>query len=172
MKFVTNVNRLRIGDESDYPNIQAQYEGCAMTQLDRRNSRPKLTLVIPCNNEEQMLPETATRLCELLEELTRQKLISKPSIFFVDDGSKDTTWAVIERLAKSDSRIHGIKLSRNFGQQSAILAGLLTVPGEVLISMDADLQDDVTAIEEMVRSYVCLFIIVRNSVDISQNVIS
>jgi len=124
-----------------------------MIQLARRTTCPRLTLVIPCYNEEQMLPETASRLGILLDELTLNDLIIEPSIYFVDDGSADETWNVIERLAKEDARIHGIKLSRNFGQQSAILAGLLTAPGDALISMDADLQDDVTAIEDMVRAY-------------------
>jgi glycosyltransferase involved in cell wall biosynthesis len=100
-----------------------------------------------------MLPEAASRLGILLNELTLNALIVEPAIYFVDDGSADETWNVIERLAKEDARIHGIKLSRNFGQQSAILAGLLTAPGDALISMDADLQDDVTAIEDMVRAY-------------------
>ncbi len=124
-----------------------------MIQMARRASCPKLTLVIPCYNEEKMLPEAASRLGILLDELTRKALIVEPSIYFVDDGSADETWNVIERLAREDARIHGIKLSRNFGQQSAILAGLLTAPGDLLISMDADLQDDITAIEDMVRAY-------------------
>jgi glycosyltransferase involved in cell wall biosynthesis len=109
--------------------------------------------VIPCHNEEQVLPETASRLAALLEKLTQESLIVEPSIFFVDDGSADGTWRVIERLASEDARIHGLKLSRNFGQQSAILAGLLTAPGDALVSIDADLQDDIAAIEEMVRDY-------------------
>jgi glycosyltransferase involved in cell wall biosynthesis len=100
-----------------------------------------------------MLPEAASRLGILLDELTRNALIVEPSIYFVDDGSADETWNVIERLAREDARIHGIKLSRNFGQQSAILAGLLTSPDDILISIDADLQDDITAIEDMVRAY-------------------
>lgn len=125
-----------------------------MIQMSRRASCPKITLVIPCYNEEKMLPEAASRLGILLDELTQKALIVEPSIYFVDDGSADETWNVIERLAKEDARIHGIKLSRNFGQQSAILAGLLTSSGDVLISMDADLQDDITAIEDMVRAYI------------------
>jgi glycosyltransferase involved in cell wall biosynthesis len=124
-----------------------------MTQLDRSAACPKLTLVIPCYDEELMLPEAVSRLGILLNELTLNELIVEPSIYFVDDGSADETWNVIERLAKEDARIHGIKLSRNFGQQSAILAGLLMAPGDALISMDVDLQDDVTAIEDMVRAY-------------------
>ena len=114
---------------------------------------PKLTLVIPCRNEAQVLPETAKRLCALLDGLTQKALIADSAIFFVDDGSVDDTWLTIERLSVEEPRIHGIKLSRNFGQQNAILAGLLEAPGDMLISIDADLQDDVTAIEEMVRAY-------------------
>jgi len=109
--------------------------------------------VIPCRNEEQVLPETAIRLVTLLEELTQEALISEPSIFFVDDGSTDGTWSVIERLAIDYAPVHGLKLSRNFGQQSAILAGLLTAPGDALITIDADLQDDIDAVKEMVRAY-------------------
>jgi glycosyltransferase involved in cell wall biosynthesis len=139
--------------ENSQFHFHTLYEGCPMIQLARRASCPKLSLVIPCYNEEKMLPEAASRLGVLLDELTQKALIVEPSIYFVDDGSADETWNVIERLAREDSRIHGIKLSRNFGQQSAILAGLLTSPGDVLISMDADLQDDITAIEDMVRAY-------------------
>jgi glycosyltransferase involved in cell wall biosynthesis len=124
-----------------------------MAQLVERISCPKLTLVVPCYNEEQVLPETASRLLTLLDGLTREELIAEPSIFFVDDGSADSTWRIIERLASENTRIHGLKLSRNFGHQSAILAGLLTAPGDALISMDADLQHDETAIEDMVRAY-------------------
>jgi len=124
-----------------------------MSQSTQRASSPRLTLVVPCHNEEQVLPETATRLATLLDQLTREALIVEPSFFFVDDGSTDGTWGIIERLATEHANIHGLKLSRNFGQQSAILAGLLTAPGDALISLDADLQDDVTAIGEMVRAY-------------------
>jgi polyisoprenyl-phosphate glycosyltransferase len=124
-----------------------------MTQTVEHASRPRLTLVIPCRNEEQALPQTAIRLVELLEELALETLIGEPSIFLVDDGSTDSTWSVIERLTGEHAMIHGLKLSRNFGQQSAILAGLLTAPGDVLISIDADLQDDIDAIKDMVRAY-------------------
>jgi glycosyltransferase involved in cell wall biosynthesis len=89
----------------------------------------------------------------LLDELAREALIAEPAIYFIDDGSADSTWRIIERLASENARIHGIKLSRNFGHQSAILAGLLTAPGDALISMDADLQHDEAAIEDMVRAY-------------------
>jgi glycosyltransferase involved in cell wall biosynthesis len=124
-----------------------------MTQAAQRDSCPKLTLVIPCHNEEQVLSETAQRLGALLDRLTQEVLIDEPSVFFVDDGSTDNTWGMIEQLSGADIRMHGLKLSRNFGQQNAILAGLMMAKGDVLISIDADLQDDVAAIEDMVRAY-------------------
>ena len=130
-----------------------QHDVAPVNQAYPRVSRPRLTLVIPCHNEEQALPETCIRLSVLIDELNREALIAEPSIYFIDDGSTDNTWGVIERLSIEDTRIHGLKLSRNFGQQGAILAGLLTVPGEVLISLDADLQDDPAAIGEMMRAY-------------------
>lgn len=112
-----------------------------------------LSIVVPCHNEEQVLPETTRRLIATLEPLLAKGLIADARIFFVDDGSTDNTWLTIETLAAQDARVHGLKLSRNFGQQNAILAGLLSVPGDILISIDADLQDDVNAIEEMVGAY-------------------
>jgi glycosyltransferase involved in cell wall biosynthesis len=124
-----------------------------MAQTNPAISCPRLTVVVPCHNEEEVLSETVLRLSNLLDALSRASLIAEPSIYFVDDGSTDDTWHAIERLAAKDARVHGLKLSRNFGQQSAILAGLLMAPGDALISIDADLQDDVAAIEEMVRAY-------------------
>jgi glycosyltransferase involved in cell wall biosynthesis len=114
---------------------------------------PRLTIVIPCHNEAQVLSETASRLLQLLDELIAKALIIEPAIFFVDDGSTDETWSLIQRLSGEDTRVRGLKLSNNFGQQNAILAGLLTAPGDALISIDADLQDDIAAIEDMVRAY-------------------
>ncbi len=113
-----------------------------------------LAVVIPCHNEEQVLPETTQRLNNVLDALLAKHIIVAAKIYFVDDGSTDHTWRTIEDLAaQHDGRVHGLKLSRNFGQQNAILAGLLTAPGDVVISIDADLQDNVEAIEEMVRAY-------------------
>jgi glycosyltransferase involved in cell wall biosynthesis len=114
---------------------------------------PKLTIVVPCHNEMHVLSETSIQLVSMLDKLSLSNLIVDPSIIFVDDGSTDDTWRVIERLAGEYACIHGLKLSRNFGQQSAILAGLLTAQGDVLISIDADLQDDIAAIEEMLSAY-------------------
>ena len=114
---------------------------------------PKLTIAVPCFNEEEVLPETAARLGLLLEELLRTALVHETAVYFIDDGSTDRTWPVIEDLALNDGRIHGIKLSRNYGHQSALLAGLLTVPGDVVISVDADLQDDLSAIKNMLAAH-------------------
>jgi len=132
---------------------QGSIEAGALALPVSRASSPALTIVIPCHNEEQVLPETAQRLGALLDELIAKQIVGRAAILFVDDGSKDSTWQVIERLALQDTRIHGLKLSRNFGQQSAILAGLLTAKGDALISIDSDLQDDVAGIKEMVLAY-------------------
>lgn len=115
----------------------------------------RLAIVVPCYNEEEVLPETNRRLLALLARLYDLQLISvDSSIHYVDDGSKDGTWSLIESLAAVDSRIHGIKLSGNRGHQNALLAGLLTVEGDAVVSIDADLQDDVSVIEAMVREFV------------------
>jgi glycosyltransferase involved in cell wall biosynthesis len=115
----------------------------------------RLAIVVPCYNEEEVLPETNRRLLALLTRLHDQQLVTaESSVYFVDDGSKDKTWALIESLSASDPRIRGIKLSRNRGHQAALLAGLMTVEGDALVSIDADLQDDVSVIEKMVREFV------------------
>lgn len=116
----------------------------------------KLFLVIPCYNEEEVLPETARRLSEKLDELTAAGRISPESrIVFVNDGSRDRTWEIICRLHDQDKRFRGIDLSRNRGHQNALLAGLETVRTEcdAVISMDADLQDDINAIDAMLEQY-------------------
>jgi glycosyltransferase involved in cell wall biosynthesis len=114
----------------------------------------RLTIVVPCYNEEAVLPETAQRLLALLTRLDEAQLISPGSqVCFVDDGSRDATWTLIEQLAASEPRVHGVKLSRNCGHQNALLAGLLSAEGEALVSIDADLQDDVDVIEQMVRKH-------------------
>jgi len=113
-----------------------------------------LNLVIPCFNEEEVLPETGKRLLALLDLLVeRGEIGSESEITFVDDGSVDHTWQTIEQLNQCDRRIHGIKLSRNRGHQNALLAGLLNVGGDVIVSLDADLQDDLNAIPRMLEAY-------------------
>ena len=116
----------------------------------------KLFLVIPCYNEEEVLPETARRLKEKFAVLTEDGRIAEDSrIVFVDDGSRDRTWELIEELHRSDPLYRGIRLSRNRGHQNALLAGLMTVREEcdAAISMDADLQDDINAIDAMLEKY-------------------
>lgn len=113
-----------------------------------------LSIVIPCYNEEEVLPETAKRLIQLVCELSEAGTIAASSkIYFVDDGSRDRTWPMIEALALEQASIKGIKLSRNRGHQIALLAGLLTVPGDVVISVDADLQDDLATIASMIDEF-------------------
>jgi polyisoprenyl-phosphate glycosyltransferase len=114
---------------------------------------PTIGLVIPCYNEEAVLRETTSRLLVLLERMRSEGLIAADSaIFYVDDGSRDSTWALIEELSAAHSAVCGIKLSRNRGHQNALLCGLLNAPGDALISVDADLQDDLDVIPQMVQA--------------------
>lgn len=114
----------------------------------------RLGIVIPCYNEEDVLPETSRRMIALIRRLVLLRKISEDSkIYFVDDGSKDRTWDLIEKFVSEYPYIAGIKLSRNRGHQNALIAGLFTAEGDALISIDADLQDDVNAIEEMVDKF-------------------
>lgn len=114
----------------------------------------QLAIVVPCYNEQEVLTETNSRLLALLDRLQAQGQVSADSaIHYVDDGSRDGTWPLIASLAAGDARAKGIKLSRNRGHQNALLAGLLTVPGDAIVSIDADLQDDVNVIEKMVEQF-------------------
>ena len=113
-----------------------------------------LGIVVPCFNEEEVLPETSLRLITLLDNLIAERRIAPTSrVIFVDDGSRDGTWPMIEDLARKNPCISGIKLSRNRGHQNALLAGLFTSDGGVLVSVDADLQDDIRAISDMLTQY-------------------
>ena len=115
-----------------------------------------LYMVIPCYNEEEVLPETTKRLEKKLSELIKKKVISEKSkVMYVNDGSKDKTWELIKNINKDNPMFTGICLSRNRGHQNALVAGLLTAKeyADVVISMDADLQDDINAIDEMLEKY-------------------
>lgn len=115
-----------------------------------------LYLVIPCYKEEAVLPETAKRLQQKMQNLINSQTISPVSkVVFVNDGSTDHTWEIIQQLHKDNSLFEGINLSRNRGHQNALLAGLMTVKdyADVTISMDADLQDDIDAIDVMLDKY-------------------
>ena len=116
----------------------------------------RLYIVVPCYNEEQVLPATAERLKEKMSALIGAGTIAKDSrVLFVDDGSKDGTWSIIAGLNAADGLFEGVKLSRNRGHQSALLAGMYTATerADMIISMDADLQDDIGAVDEMLDYY-------------------
>ena len=116
----------------------------------------RLFCVIPCYNEQEVLPETSRRLEAKLKELVLSGKISDDSrILFVNDGSKDNTWNMIKKLHEENEIFQGINLSKNMGHQNALLAGLMTAKDlcDAAISLDADLQDDINAIDEMVDKF-------------------
>lgn len=116
--------------------------------------RLKLYLVIPCYNEQEVLPITAQKIREKMQTLQQNgKITADSKVVFVDDGSKDKTWELICALHKADNLFRGIKLAHNKGHQNALLAGMMTVREEcdAIISMDADLQDDINAVDEMIE---------------------
>lgn len=122
--------------------------------MDKR--LPMLTIIVPCFNEEEVLPETIKQLTELMNELCEEKLIGEHSrILFVDDGSTDRTWMMIAMESVRNQFVTGIKLARNVGHQKALLAGYLKAREkcDCAISIDADLQDDVGVIKEFMKNY-------------------
>lgn len=113
----------------------------------------RLSIVVPCYNEEAVLPETISRLGALTRELIAdQHIASDSEIILVDDGSRDRTWALIEQASAAAPGVRGIKLSRNRGHQTALIAGLFGAEGDAVVSVDADLQDDLNAIRQMVAA--------------------
>lgn len=115
-----------------------------------------LTIVVPCYNEQEVLPETVKELGQILKQLMESKKVSTSSkILFVNDGSKDKTWDLISEYTKEFNYVTGIKFSRNYGHQNALLAGMSTCVdySDMIITIDADLQDDVNAIPEMVDKF-------------------
>ncbi len=115
-----------------------------------------LYIAVPCYNEEEVLPETSKRLKEKMASLVENGLVDKKSrILFVDDGSKDKTWQLISDLCKEDEVFSGIKLAHNRGHQNALLAGLMTAKeyADIVISMDADLQDDINVVDKFIEEY-------------------
>ncbi len=115
-----------------------------------------LYIVVPCYNEEEVLPETARRLQEKMTALIKKEMVSpKSRVLFVDDGSKDSTWEEISSLHQENPLFSGLKLSHNRGHQNALIAGLMTArePADIVISMDADLQDDIEAVDQFLLEY-------------------
>lgn len=124
--------------------------------LNGGNMSSILYVVVPCYNEQEVLPETSKRLKAKMKALMQNGVISDRSrVIFVNDGSKDATWSIIKKLHEEDNIFGGINLSRNRGHQNALLAGLMTVRdiADVAISMDADLQDDIDAMDEMLEKF-------------------
>ena len=120
------------------------------------NTRPLLALCVPCYNEQELLPETISKLTAVLDELKSKNRISSDSfMLFIDDGSTDNTWQVIETSSTSNSFLKGIKLSKNLGHQIALMAGMeyLVDKCDCLISLDADLQQDESAINDFMAKY-------------------
>jgi len=117
---------------------------------------PKLTIVIPCYNEEEVLPQTSAIFLDKLHTLITSKRIDEDSrVMFVNDGSKDSTWSIIQELSKEDPHYTGLCLSRNRGHQNALLAGLMTAKeaADITISIDCDGQDDINAMDAMLTEY-------------------
>lgn len=115
-----------------------------------------LAIVVPCYNEEEVLPQTNQQLRGLLDTMMRDGLVGQGSyLLYVDDGSRDRTWMIIEGYSNSDAHVRGLKLAGNVGHQNALMAGLETTrqDADIIVSIDADLQDDIKAIPEMVKKY-------------------
>ena len=126
-------------------------------------NKPIIGIVSPCYNEELVLNKTSSQLNSIINDLVSKNLISIESfIVFIDDGSKDDTWKIIEENSNAHSFIKGLKLAKNVGHQNALLAGLLTYKekSDALISIDADLQDDINVIEEMIIKFLSGFDVV------------
>ncbi len=122
--------------------------------MKKTNDPPRIDIVVPCFNEEEALASTTQALLTVLGDLAGSGKISERSrVVYVDDGSRDGTWSLIECLSGEHPNVSGIRLSRNVGHQNALMAGLLEADGDALISIDADLQDDVAAIAKMVDHY-------------------
>lgn len=118
--------------------------------------KPILYMVIPCYNEQEVLYETTKQLKVKISKLIKEKKISEKSkVMYVNDGSKDKTWDIIKEINNKENIFTGITLSRNRGHQNALLGGLMTAKeyADIVISMDADLQDDINAIDEMIEKY-------------------
>lgn len=118
--------------------------------------KPILYLVIPCYNEEEVLPQTSGLFLQKLEELIKEKRINNASkILFVNDGSSDHTWEVITKLATDHAHLEGVCLSRNRGHQNALLCGLMEAKNscDITVSLDCDGQDDINAVDEMITKY-------------------
>jgi polyisoprenyl-phosphate glycosyltransferase len=117
---------------------------------------PVLTIVVPCYNEEEVLPDTIDQLDQFVGQLIKEQIVSnRTRILFVDDGSKDRTWEIIYKSGLRNEHIRGLKLSRNVGHQNALLAGLFAAKeySDCVVSIDADLQDDIEVIRDFIQKF-------------------
>jgi len=120
----------------------------------QRRPAPIIAIVVPCHNEQEVLRSSAKALCDLVNALVSEGDVSSESyVCFVDDGSTDDTWNIIDELSASSHHVRGLKLTRNFGHQGAVLAGMFECDADAIISIDADLQDDESRIRDMVKAY-------------------
>ena len=122
------------------------------------SNQTQLAIIVPCYNEELVIDSTIKTLIEKLRELESREIIGSASyIYFIDDGSKDNTWSIIERFHKTNpDKVKAVKFVRNYGNQKALIAGLLGVREvgcDCVISIDADLQQDINAIEKFIAEF-------------------
>jgi polyisoprenyl-phosphate glycosyltransferase len=118
------------------------------------HSVPTLSVVVPCFNEEEVLPDTAKQLQNEVQSMITLGLIGTDShIIFVDDGSSDNTWSIVQELHQGSQQIRGIKLARNRGHQNALLAGLFSAAGDIVVTIDADLQDNIHVMKDMIEAH-------------------
>ena len=122
--------------------------------MEKRNNY-SIDVVVPCYHEQEVLPITAPTILAYFRKLVENNTNSANSfrLLLIDDGSRDKTWGVICTLARENHEVLGLKLSRNYGHQAAMLSGLSSATADVVITMDADLQDDIAAVEQMVAAY-------------------
>jgi glycosyltransferase involved in cell wall biosynthesis len=127
-----------------------------LTEPFKDPGAPTLAIIVPCYNEQETIALAITTLLAHLDRMISSGAIAQSSfLFFVDDGSRDTTWAQLTQARTSEARVHGLRLSRNFGHQSALLAGITSVhdKADVSISIDADLQQEPEAMDRFIASY-------------------
>lgn len=144
-----------MGDEMTFDNIEYDNEtNKTIIKEYLTKAKPSLAIIVPCFNEEQVFPECLNTLSAKINELINDEKIKLDSyILFIDDGSNDNTWNLIKQASLEKNNIRGLKLSKNQGHQIALLAGLSNVDTDVCISIDADLQDDTSCINEMINEY-------------------
>ena len=120
-----------------------------------KNYLPSLAIITPCLNEEAIIESSVQTLLDALQKLSKKNLIDikHSKLVVVDDGSSDNSWNILKKLHKVESKIHCIKLSRNFGHQNALLSGILNSSEDLVITVDIDLQDDIEVMEKMLQEY-------------------